>query len=890
MVSGIDVVVAGGGHEYMKDANDVLGTNAGHTTPASDAYPIQTTGLDGKPVLIVTTDTEYSYLGRLVVEFDTNGELVLSGLDDVINGAYPAEATVLESVYGSGTAASIIAASPMATGVKAITDAINTVISTKEGTVYGYTNVYLEGDRVFGRTQEVNLGDITADANALVARTALGLDNAAAVFSLKNGGGIRASVGAIAGNGAKVAPTAIPGVKAAGAISQLDIENALRFDNKLMVFETTPQGLLNILNFTAGLSSGPSQQSGGYPQIGGLRYSFDYSLAAGQRVRSVALYNEAGQIVAPIVANGNILPGAPGTIQCVILNFTANGGDSYPVKANGQNFRFLLTGGGLSPVVSEALDFTAVGVVPANALGEQKAFQDFLVARHPAPASAYNVADTPVAQDLRIQILSQGATDTVIPPGQDTDDNGFTDVQEGRLAALIASPFYVGQDVSLDLGAILFPLGQGQVLSVSGLPPGLSLVNGVIVGTITGENSDVAALLTIKQGKTTVASFPFGLNVQPFQLTGSYEMLLETAASVPVGKAKLTITGPKAYTATLELQGQRVRSVRASLPTNLVTPLTVSFPAAGTIAQTDLVITLSPTSDLISGTVTGTGALDGTALRGFRLVNPGRGASQRVTLALEGPAGDPATIPGGIGYATGTATVAGTIPLKGMLGDAQAFTTTLNLSVTKQAVVFVQPYTDKTGSFFGGIVTVGDIGLAVRAPSLQSQTAGLKWRKLANASLTAPVVRTMPKSYTAGLGLATPLPVTGRFSKWVSMPSAEGLALSLGLNLRQIEVSYTAAPAGTLPNLLALRNGALRSGFPMVRITPTNSVPWSGRAFGTDGTFTGNLTLPVPAAKSAVNGVFLQDEGFGDTVGLGLIRVPQDAAGNYRTTGIRFEN
>jgi hypothetical protein len=153
------------------------------------------------------------------------------------------------------------------------------------------------------------------------------------------------------------------------------------------------------------------------------------------------------------------------------------------------------------------------------------------------------------------------------------------------LAALIANPFYVGQDVNLDLGAILFPLGQGQVLSVSGLPPGLRLVNGIITGTITGENSDVAALITVKQGKTTVASFPFNLNVQPFQLTGSYEMLLETAAAVPVGKAKLTITGPKAYTATLELQGQRVRSVRASLPANLVTPLTVTFPALGTISN-----------------------------------------------------------------------------------------------------------------------------------------------------------------------------------------------------------------------------------------------------------------------------------------------------------------
>jgi len=894
LVSGIDIVVAGGGHEYMKDANDVLGSNAGHTTPAADAYPIQTTGLDGKPVLIVTTDTEYSYLGRLVVDFDNNGELIISSLDSVINGAYPAEATVLESVYGSGTAATIIAGSPMASGVKAITDAINTVVSTKEGNVFGYTNVYLEGDRVFGRTQEVNLGDITADANAAKARTALGVAETGAVFSLKNGGGIRASVGAVNGSGVKVAPVAIPGVKSAGAISQLDIENALRFDNKLMVFETNPQGLLNILNFAAGLSSGSGQQNGGYPQIGNLRFSYNYSLAAGQRVRSVALYNEAGQVVAPIVSNGIILPGAPATIRCVTLNFMAQGGDSYPIKANGSNFRYLLTDGTLSPAISEALDFTAAANVPANALGEQKAFQDFLLARHPV-ATPYNVADTAVANDPRIKILPT-ATDNIIPADQDTDDNGLTDVIEGQLAALIANPFYVGQTLTteLDLGAILhtlFPPATHQ-FTVSGLPTGLgyNITTGRIEGTISAENGDAAGLLTIRQGRTTVATLPFSLKVQPFQFTGSYEMLIQTAAEVPVGKAKLTVTGPKAYSATLELQGQKVRSIKASLSVNLTTPLTVSFPAAGTILKTDLDIILSPTSDLISGNVTG--ALDGTTLRGFRLVNPGRGASQRVTLALQGPTGDPEQIPGGTGHATGTATVSGTLPLKGQLGDAQAFTTSLNLSVTNQAVVFVQPYADKTGSFFGGIVTVGDIGLPVRGASTESQAVGLKWRKLADASLAATVVRTMPKSYTAGLGVATPLAVTGSFSKWVSLPSAEALSLSLGLNLRQIEVSYTAAPVGpVLPSLLAVRNGSLRAGFPLVRITPANAVGWSARAFGTDGRFTGNLTLPTPAAKSAVSGVFLQDESFDPIVGLGLIRVPQvTPAGTYRTTGIRFEN
>jgi len=335
LVNGIDLVIAGGGHEYMKDANDVPGTNAGHTTLAADAYPILTAGADGKPVLIVTTDTEYSYLGRLLVGFDSNGELITSSLNSLVNGAYPAENAVLETAWNaaSGTAPSIIAASPMAFGVKAITNAINTVVTSKEGTIYGYTNVYLEGDRVFGRTQEVNLGDITADANAFKARAALGLPQTGAIFSLKNGGGIRASIGAIDGNGGKVAPVAITGVKPAGAISQLDIENALRFDNKLMVFDTTPQGLLNILNFAAGLSSGSSQQNGGYPQIGNLRFAYDYALPAGQRVRSIALYNEAGQLVAPIVANGNILPGAPAKIQCVTLNFMA--GNSAGVDAPG---------------------------------------------------------------------------------------------------------------------------------------------------------------------------------------------------------------------------------------------------------------------------------------------------------------------------------------------------------------------------------------------------------------------------------------------------------------------------------------------------------------------------------------------------------------------------
>jgi 2',3'-cyclic-nucleotide 2'-phosphodiesterase (5'-nucleotidase family) len=425
LLTGVDIMVAGGGHERMGDATDTAVAFNGHDANfIADAYPIVTAGADSKPTLIVTTDTEYSYLGRLVVDFNAAGEINTGTLDTAINGAYASSAARLEAVYNNGqTAAQIIAASPMATKVQTIVTPINNIITAKEGNVFGYTNVYLEGDRVFGRTQEVNLGNITADANAAKARSALGLGAGNAVFSLKNGGGIRASIGAVTAGGTKIPPLAIgaPVNKPANAISQLDIENALRFDNKLMVFDTTPSGLRNILEFAAGLSSGPTVQNGGYAQVGNIRFSYNSALAAGSRLRSAALVNEAGVSLAKIVENGAVVSTAPPVITCVSLNFTANGGDSYPIKANASNFRYLTTAGGVSAAVNASLDFTltatmaTVSLTPAQVLGEQKAFQDFLAARHPSLATAYNAADTAVALDTRIQQIAF-RTDT-IPSG-----------------------------------------------------------------------------------------------------------------------------------------------------------------------------------------------------------------------------------------------------------------------------------------------------------------------------------------------------------------------------------------------------------------------------------------------------------------------------------------
>jgi 2',3'-cyclic-nucleotide 2'-phosphodiesterase (5'-nucleotidase family) len=424
LLTGVDVMVAGGGHERMGDANDVaVGFNGHDADFIADSYPIMSQGLDGKPTLIVTTDTEYSYLGRLVVDFDANGELLTDSLNPVVNGAYAAAPAVLESVVGNGqTASQIVAASPVATRVKAIVDALNAVVVSKDSAVFGFTKVYLEGDRVFGRAQEVNLGNITADANAQAARVALGLPTTAPVVSLKNGGGLRASLGAVAPDGTKIPPVANPLTgKPEGGVSLLDIENALRFDNRLMVFDATPKGLVAILEYAAGLSSG----NGGFPQVGNIRFSFDRTLTP--KVRSVVLVNDVGAIVSEIVRDGVILAGAPASIPMVALNFTANGGDGYPIKyldpaatppnqiANPEtgNFRYVLTGGGLSAEVPRNLDFAEASVIPAGSLGEQKAFGDYLTMRHGTRTLAYNAADTPVAEDQRIQQLPARSLDTV---------------------------------------------------------------------------------------------------------------------------------------------------------------------------------------------------------------------------------------------------------------------------------------------------------------------------------------------------------------------------------------------------------------------------------------------------------------------------------------------
>ncbi len=398
------------------------------------------TDAEGGKTLIVNTDNEYTYLGRLKVDFDAEGKIIVDNLDDdaAINGAYAATEENVAEAWN--TTVGNLEATAFAEGTKGdkvrdLTDAVGDVIAVKDGNVFGYTDVYLEGERAFVRSEETNLGSLTADANAHALREALGASDDLVIVSFKNGGGIRAQIGTLSapdpvdGTVDKLPPPAnAEAGKEEGGVSQLDIENSLRFDNKLMAFDTTAAGLRAILEH--GVAAGTLQ--GRFPQIGGVSFSWDPDLPAGSRVSDIALVDGNGVSYA-LYDNGVLQAGVPATITVVTLNFLANGGDGYPTKANGSNFRYLLSDGTLSAPVDEALNFTDSTVIasftPAGTtlLGEQQALGEFMQEFHGTQETAFDVADTSVEFDERIQNLN-ARNDTVLdgaavaPVGTEGDD------------------------------------------------------------------------------------------------------------------------------------------------------------------------------------------------------------------------------------------------------------------------------------------------------------------------------------------------------------------------------------------------------------------------------------------------------------------------------------
>ena len=404
----VDIIVAGGSNTRLFDADDTA--RAGDTTQG--VYPIIKTDANGKPVAVVNTDGNYKYLGRLVLDFDAEGIIIPDSYNPAISGAYRTDAIGL---------AALNAEAFIDARVQEVADTLRDVIVAQESEWFGISEVFLNGARNPGvRSEETNLGNLTADANLALARSI----DPTVVVSLKNGGGIRNSIGqSVVPTGSvdgvpELLPTAAVfdaqgnEVKPEGGISRNDIANALSFNNGLSLVSVTATELKALIEF--GVVAGVG--GGRFPQVGGMAFSYDLTRAAGERVINLAIQDEAGNDLDIVVRGGDVVGDPNRSIRMVTLDFLAGGGDGYPFTGLINPNRVDITD------TNEAVR-TGIATFAANG-SEQDALAEYVAANY-SPATPFSETDTAQPLDTRLQNLAVRSDNVIdqVRVGTTGDDN-----------------------------------------------------------------------------------------------------------------------------------------------------------------------------------------------------------------------------------------------------------------------------------------------------------------------------------------------------------------------------------------------------------------------------------------------------------------------------------
>lgn len=464
-----------------------------------------------------------------------------------------------------------------------------------------------------------------------------------------------------------------------------------------------------------------------------------------------------------------------------------------------------------------------------------------------------------------------------VPNRGDSDGDDITDYEE-VLIGPIPSGLRVNDPFTLDLTGIEW--GKGKAMTVSGLPAGLSYnpATKTIRGVIAAKPGTYQMVIRIWLGKNVTRSLAIPIVVDPFPsaLRGNYHMLVETRESPgrPAGMVRISIAQAGLWTGSLHLSGQAARTARGRFvltPGETAIHLTAVFPATRYAPAATVDCDLVGSSELVSGTcIAGSLVAD---VRGFRLAKGTRlPASTRIfTMALEPEAvGDGTILPGGIGWARGTIRANGVVSMLGTLGDAKKFTLSSAISAGGQAIIWAQPYRNSS-SYLGGVVTLGDFGQTPGDPPAQTTPDNLRWFR-------APDVREM--GYPGGFPEQA---LVAKTSRWVVPATADAFAASLGLNgERTMSVEIIADATPNLPQSIRVGNT-----FRLTTVAPIPALAWAGSVNRTYGAFTG--TLRFPTVIGTANGVFLQDDSFGSTIGRGLViipLVPGSGAKPFRTSAM----
>ncbi|MBY3599041.1 5'-nucleotidase C-terminal domain-containing protein [Rhizobium bangladeshense] len=337
----VDVVVGGHSHSLLSNTDP----------KAEGPYPTMADNPGGYKVPVVQAASYSKYLGDIVVNFDDNGVVKAAKGDPIlIDSSFTPDPAVVTRVTELA---------------KPIEELRKKVIGSSEGPI--------EGDRKVCRVKECSMGNLVADA--MLDRT----KNQGVTIAFQNGGGLRASIDS-------------------GDVTQGEVITVLPFQNTLATFEATGADIVKALE--NGVSQ-IDQGAGRFPQVAGLKFSFDQSKPVGSRVSDVQVKD--GDSLAPI--------DPAKTYKIATNNFMRAGGDGYSIFKEGKNaYDF---GPDLADVTAEYLGahspykpytdgrVTEIGAIVAQAPAAEQAAPapaSPAPATEPAPAPATPAAPAPATE------------------------------------------------------------------------------------------------------------------------------------------------------------------------------------------------------------------------------------------------------------------------------------------------------------------------------------------------------------------------------------------------------------------------------------------------------------------------------------------------------------
>ena len=352
----VDVVVGGHSHTLLSNTDE----------KAEGPYPTMVDNPGGYKVPVVQAASYSKYLGELKVVFDDNGIVKeASGGPILIDASFEPDQAV-------------------AARVKELAGPIEE-LKTK---IVAETADPIDGSRETCRAGECQMGNLVADA--LLDRT----KDQGVSIAITNGGGLRASIDA-------------------GPVSMGEVLEVLPFQNTVATFQLKGADLL------AALENGVSQieEGGGrFPQVAGMKFSFDKSQPAGNRI-----------VDAQVKDGDGFVPLDPEKVYDIVSNnFMRAGGDGYAVFAS---------------AAMKAYDFgPGMETVVADYLAENRPYKPYTDGR--ITEAAASTAEAPATTTEASPDATATAEGSATAPADGTADGASqaTTASEGTTPATETAP------------------------------------------------------------------------------------------------------------------------------------------------------------------------------------------------------------------------------------------------------------------------------------------------------------------------------------------------------------------------------------------------------------------------------------------------------------------